>query len=117
VKSYLYLLKIRFGDAFHTDIKIPDDLLHCMIPPNTLQLLIENAVKHNTLTLKNPLSITICIKEGYLLVANNLQPKTKEMTSSHFGLTNISSRYQLLKGRDIIIKKDESCFSVLLPIT
>lgn len=116
MKSYLYLLKIRFGDAIQTKIGIPEEVLQHTMPPNTLQLLVENAVKHNALSAKKPLSISISLRDDYLAVENNLQPKSEPLVSSRFGLYNISSRYQLLKGRDIVIHKSENSFQVLLPI-
>jgi two-component system LytT family sensor kinase len=117
LRSYLYLLKIRFGDAINTEIALPDKLLKHSMPPNTLQLLIENAVKHNALSTKKPLCISIYTKDDYLVVRNNLQFKPEQTsTSSHFGLSNISNRYLLLNGRDIIIKKTEKDFLVLLPV-
>lgn len=116
LKSYLYLLKIRFGGAIQAQIQIPDSLLNSMMPPNTLQLLIENAVKHNALSLKKPLSISLFTLKDYLVVENNLQPKAERGESSHLGLSNIRSRYALLKGKEIIIQKKEENFQVLLPI-
>ncbi|MDQ6845642.1 MAG: histidine kinase [Bacteroidota bacterium] len=116
LKSYLYLLKIRFGDAINTEIILPDELLNYSMPPNTLQLLIENAVKHNALSLQKPLCISIYAENNYLTVQNNLRSKRVLPSSSHLGLSNISNRYLLLKGKDIIIKKTEENFIVLLPI-
>lgn len=116
LKSYLYLLKIRFGDAITTEISLPGELLDNSMPANTLQLLIENAVKHNALSLQKPLSISISAGNNYLTVKNNLRSKKEEPSSSHLGLSNISNRYLLLKGKDIIIKKTEEEFIVLLPI-
>jgi two-component system LytT family sensor kinase len=117
LRSYLYLLKIRFGDAINTEIVLPDELLKQSMPPNTLQLLIENAVKHNALSTKRPLCISIYTKDDYLVVRNNLQFKPQQTsTSSHFGLSNISNRYLLLNRKDIIIKRTEKDFLVLLPV-
>lgn len=118
LKSYLYLLKIRFGEAIQTKIDLPETFLKNPMPPNTLQMLIENAVKHNSLSLKKPLSISISVNQNHLTVQNNLQPK-KQITaaSSYFGLSNISNRYLLSKGKDIIIEKTETSFSVSLPLT
>lgn len=116
LKSYLFLLKIRFGNAITTEITLPDEVLNYSMPPNTLQLLIENAVKHNALSIQKPLSISIFVDNNYLTVQNNLRSKKEEHSSSHLGLSNISNRYLLLKGKDIIIKKNEEKFTVLLPI-
>jgi sensor histidine kinase YesM len=116
LKSYIYLLKIRFGDAISTEISLPDELLDQPMPANTLQLLIENAVKHNALSLQKPLCISIVAGDNYLTVKNNLRSKKTDSSSSYLGLSNISSRYLLLKGKDIIIKKTDEEFIVLLPI-
>jgi len=117
LKSYVYLLKIRFGSAINTEITLPDSLMQYSMPPNTLQLLIENAVKHNALSTKKPLSIYIYARDNYLTVQNNLQSKPElPAPSSQFGLSNISSRYLLLKGKDIMIEKTDTSFLVSLPI-
>ena len=116
LKSYLYLMKIRFGDAIDTCINIGGELLKSNIPPNTLQLLIENALKHNTLSAKRVLHISVFVKENFLVVENNLQPKAEQNSSSNIGLKNINSRYLLLSGKEIIIDKTKDTFKVLLPI-
>jgi LytS/YehU family sensor histidine kinase len=114
--SYLYLLRIRFGQSLVTDIKVPEAFLKYRMPPNTLQLLAENAVKHNIFSSKRPLRISIYECEGRLIIENNLQPKIKTQTSSGLGLTNIRSRYLLSAGKDIEIFRDDRCFKVLLPL-
>jgi len=116
LKSYLSLLRIRFGDALKADIEIPEAIHAYGIPPNTLQILLENAVKHNILTTKKPLHISIAVCGGYLQVSNNYQPKPPEGPSSHVGLSNINNRYNILKGREIIVVRNELSFCVKLPI-
>ena len=116
LKSYLLLLRIRFGDALKTEIEIPPAIHHQGIPPNTLQLLIENAVKHNVLTSRKPLHISVGVRDGYLEVSNNYQPKAPDGPSSHVGLANINNRYTLLKGREIVVERDQAHFRVRLPI-
>lgn len=116
LKSYLYLLEIRFGDSMKTEINIPDLYLENQMPPNTLQLLVENAVKHNAFSLKKPLMISVFLKDDYLIVENNLQEKNEQNASSNMGLSNISNRYLLLKNKDILIKKNNRVFQVMLPI-
>lgn len=115
-KSYVYLLKIRFGDAINTRIEVSEDFLDSLMPPNTLQLLIENAVKHNALSIKKPLSISISTIDSFLIVKNNFQPKSSKAESSNLGLDNIRSRYMLINGKEIIIQQKEDCFQVMLPI-
>ena len=115
-KSYVYLLKIRFGDSINTRIEVNEEFLDSLMPPNTLQLLIENAVKHNTLSIKKPLFISISATEAFLIVENNFQPKTVTIRSSNLGLDNIRSRYLLLNGKEINIQKNGDSFQVVLPI-
>lgn len=116
LESYLFLLKIRFEEAIFTSIQIPEGAYSALMPPNTLQLLIENAVKHNAVSSKKPLLISIFIREDWLVVENNLHPVKAPGASSNVGLKNISSRYQLLKGHDIVVRKNEHSFQVLLPL-
>jgi two-component system LytT family sensor kinase len=115
-KSYVYLLKIRFGAAINTRIEIEEEHLSSPMPPNTLQLLIENAVKHNALSVKKPLHIAITTRHSLLVVENNFQPKTAKTISSNIGLDNIRNRYLLLNGKEIIIEQQDDCFRVILPI-
>ena len=109
-KSYVYLLKIRFGEAIHTKIEVEEEFLDSLMPPNTLQLLIENAVKHNALSIKKPLFISISNTKSFLIVENNFQPKAVKTMSSNLGLDNIRSRYQLLNGTEVIIKQRRTAF-------
>ncbi len=115
-KSYVYLLKIRFGDAINTKIEVNEQLLDSLMPPNTLQLLIENAVKHNAFSIKKPLFISISTNESFLTIENNFQPKAVRAMSSNLGLDNIRSRYLLINGKEISIRRNGDCFQVSLPI-
>jgi hypothetical protein len=114
--SYLSLLKLRYGDSLIFELSIPDEHVLNTIPPNTLQILLENAVKHNVLSRNRPLRITIYVGNKHVVVENNLQHKAPEGFSSHVGLTNINNRYMILKGKSIIIEKTECSFKVKLPI-
>jgi len=116
LESYLSLLRIRFGESIKTKISVSNELYSSLIPPNTLQLLIENAVKHNGFSMKNPLSITVFAENNFLTVSNNLQPKEGSNESSSLGLSNISSRYRLLFKKDIIIQQKNNYFLIQLPI-
>jgi two-component system, LytTR family, sensor kinase len=117
VTSYLNLLKIRYGDSLIFGLSIPDNHLSSTIPPNTLQVLIENAVKHNVHSKNRPLRITIYTKDKNVVIENNLQLKAPEGFSSHVGLTNINNRYLILKGKRIIIENIDGLFKVKLPIS
>ncbi|HKZ37553.1 MAG TPA: histidine kinase [Chryseolinea sp.] len=115
--SYLHLLKLRFGESIFAQIDIPPRYLQASIPPNTLQILIENAVKHNVLSNKRPLRISIKALDGFLVVENNLQQKPAEEASSYVGLSNINNRYNILKGKSIIVERDDQHFRVKLPMS
>lgn len=114
--SYLYIMKTRLEDALQITIEPGLDTSHAMIPPLTLQLLLENAIKHNIASASKPLKIQIFIQDGYLVVVNDLQPRTAVNTSSGIGLTNIDQRYRLLLGREIKIEMDNHFFTVKLPL-
>jgi len=115
-RTYVRLLKMRFEDSIIFDI--PD---HCSQPeakivPLSLQLLLENAVKHNVVTSSRPLHIKVFEKQGMLVVSNNLQEKQVVKKSSGVGLQNIKQRYRILTDREMVIKKTEKDFSVFLPM-
>jgi two-component system LytT family sensor kinase len=116
VKSYLYIMQMRLEAALQITMQIDIDSLQYMIPPLTLQLLVENAIKHNITSTSRPLRISIYTRDGYLAVVNNLQPKTSVQASSGIGLTNINQRYLLLFAREIRIEMDDHSFTVKLPL-
>ncbi|HEY5826322.1 MAG TPA: histidine kinase [Cyclobacteriaceae bacterium] len=115
-KSYLVLLEIRYGAAIQTEVKVPEEFLSAPIPPNTLQLLIENAVKHNSLSQQKPLCVSLFVKNSFLIVQNNVRPKRETEESSGIGLSNIENRYKLLFDRGIEIEKTIDFFQVSLPL-
>lgn len=99
VQSFTFLLKIRFEEKLQVKIELPVHVMNYFIAPLTLQLLIENAVKHNTISPEAPLVITIFADSNdYLIVSNNLQLRAQQMPSTHVGLKNIISRYKLLSS-------------------
>ncbi len=116
VNSYWYILKARFEDSISLHIDLPDELKQSLIPPLTLQLLIENAVKHNIANEEKPLSIKIYVDSGFIIIENFLQPKRNSSNNSGSGLNNISLRYKLLLNKSIEIKQCEGIFQVKLPI-
>lgn len=117
IRSYFHLQKTRFGDAIDLEIDIEDSCWDNLIPPLTLQMLLENAVKHNVLRKASPLYIQITSKEGFLSVRNNIQLKSKQyIISTKIGLANISSKYKLLNKSDILIYNDGKHFEVGLPL-
>jgi two-component system LytT family sensor kinase len=117
IESYLYIIKTRLEQAIEIDIKVTDQVLRSMIPPLTLQILIENAVKHNIAATHKPLMINIYnIDDKELVIENNMQPKKTLADSTGIGLDNIVKRYALLFGKEITIEKTQDLFLVKLPI-
>ncbi|MBK0402789.1 histidine kinase [Adhaeribacter sp. BT258] len=102
INAYIFLLKIRFEDKLQVSMDIPAEKLNHYLPPLTLQLLIENAVKHNVLSRESPLVVNISVTEDdYLVVQNNLQIRTQEFASTGVGLKNITNRYEYITQRKV----------------
>lgn len=114
--SYLFLHKVRLGDCIHCDCRIPAESMECQIPPLTLQLLVENVIKHNSISLGKPMAIRIGIEDGYLVVSNPVSPKKKADASSGIGLENLSNRCRLISDKDILVRKETTVFIVKIPI-
>ena len=114
-KTYMDLLKIRFEDSI--DFIITDNLEEQLkIVPLSLQLLLENAVKHNEISTKKQLKITIYKEDNYLIIENNLSPKKSLVKSTKIGLNNIQERYALITKLPIVIEKTNKTFKVKLPL-
>ncbi len=117
IESYYYLLKTRHQRGIELTVDIKGDFRSQLLPPLTLQLLVENAVKHNRVQASQPLRITIDTNpEGWLRVQNNLQRKSIRMASNRVGLSNISTKYRLLDQPEPIITDNNSLFTVILPL-
>lgn len=115
-KTYISLLKMRFEDAI--DCSIPENVINpeAKIVPLSLQILLENCVKHNIASPQQPLQISIQEGENTLYVTNNLQVKSSLKKSSGIGLLNIKERYQILSIRNMSINQSKSEFKVELPL-
>ncbi len=116
VKDYLFLQQIRFGDNLRFSIDVLDASLSKMVPPLSIQMLIENAIKHNEISEEHPLTINISATLETIEVVNNLQLKRASEPSSGTGLDNIKHRYEYLSGKKVQIINDESKFLVKLPL-
>lgn len=117
IEAYGYLLSTRFGDSIRIETSVPDKFLNRFLPPLTLQILLENAIKHNLITEKKPLLIEIGIHNQDLWVKNNLSPKPQNpKEKSGKGLENIKKRYYYYGSRNLIVEKSETEFLVIVPL-
>lgn len=115
-RSFIYLMQIRFDKKLHFDMKIDNKTDDQQIIPLTLQILIENAVKHNVISTKKPLSIEIKSDNDAIIVRNNLQKKTGISYSSGIGLDNIRNRLSILTKKKIEVTEASDIFEVRVPL-
>lgn len=116
LKAYCFLLKTRFGDNLDIDIHIADEKLQQRIVPLSLQILMENAIKHNIVSAAKPLKIDVFAENGKLIVSNNLQKKNQLIESTGIGLDNIRNRYKLLGNKMVEVSEGPSDFTVSIPL-
>ncbi|WP_222166570.1 sensor histidine kinase [Edaphocola aurantiacus] len=115
--SYMFLIENRFGSGVHFNINVQPEAKAMGMPPLTIQMLVENALKHNRTNKKEPLTIDIYDQEGTaLIVANNLLPIERTIDSSGIGLRNILRRYHLLSQQEPKIAADQQSFKVIVPL-
>ncbi|MBT8234648.1 MAG: 2TM domain-containing protein [Bacteroidia bacterium] len=115
-RTYVKLLKMRFEDSIQFEMPEASGFPEGKIVPLSLQLLLENAVKHNVVSSQRPLHIKVFEKDGKLIIQNNVQEKQVVKKSSGVGLRNIRQRYQILSNREVNIDQSEGQFTVSLPI-
>lgn len=116
VEKYVDLMLVRFPDGLHVNIDIPAELMSRFILPCSLQLLIENATKHNVINAANPLVIQICSDGESISVTNNIIPKVTKASSTGLGQKYIRQQYQNLCGKEIAISQSELEYKVILPL-
>ncbi|WP_226390407.1 sensor histidine kinase [Penaeicola halotolerans] len=117
IESYLFLLKNRMGEGVDFLISVSEEQMSLKLPPISLQILIENAVKHNKVDKDSPLQVKIySLSTDYLVVYNELKPLLKNPISSGIGLENIVKRYSLISDKTPIISQDNNSFIVQLPL-
>lgn len=116
VGNYFFLLHVRHENKLQLETEFNEMESKVLMPPCALQILVENALKHNEFGVNNPLKIKISMNGKFLKVSNNTQPKPYLYDSTKVGLKNLSSRYKLVCNKDIIIEKNENTFLVKLPL-
>lgn len=117
VEEYTYLLEHRFEDGVEFHYDVPEEYNKLVLPPLTLQMLIENTVKHNIVSSSKPLKVWLYIENDRLIIKNTLNLKRlEEKDSTGMGIENIKNRYQLLTDQEVIIKSGTEFFEVRLPL-
>ena len=116
LQSYNFLLKERFGENLQIELRDLDSKASTGIVPLTLQMLFENAIKHNVISTEKPLHIEVFAENGHLVVRNNLQRKNQVMDSTGVGLQNIKDRYRILTDSEVEVIVSREYFTVILPV-
>ena len=116
LEAYSYLFKIRYADKLFFDIDVDEKYLGWKLPAFSLQPLIDNAVKHNSITRTKPFHISVRTEEGLLVVSNPKVPKLEPEPSTGIGLENLRNRWHLITGRDIEIIDTDKEFVVRMPL-
>jgi len=115
-KSYMHIQSERFGDNLRIHWDISEASLETMVVPMSIQLLLENAIKHNVISKAKPLNIYVKTQDGFVMVNNKIQPKSTKVPSTKVGLKNIKKRYALISNKTLEIKNEENQFIVSLPL-
>ena len=115
IKDYFFLHKIRDDGKIHMEIEV-DETTNYEILPVSLQILVENAVKHNKATRESPLRISIYIENKYVIVKNNLQKMAVQLKSTQIGLKNLAQRVSLISGKMLVIEETATDFIVKIPL-
>lgn len=116
LRAYAFLLQTRFGDKLDISIRVPEEKLKQRIVPLSLQILMENAIKHNIVSADKPLKIDVFTQNGSLVVNNNLQKKNQLIESTGIGLDNIRNRYKLISEKNLLVQENGSDFTVSIPL-
>lgn len=116
LEAYSYQFKIRYADKLFFDIDIDEEYLDYTMPPLALQPLIDNAVKHNSITSRHPMHISIRTEDGHLVLSNPKSPLVEPAPGTGIGLKNLDSRWELVTGENIAIIDTNESFTVKLPL-
>lgn len=114
--NFTFLMKIRFGDNLIIHKEIQPAARNKKIPVLSMQMLIENAIKHNTISTTRPLEVTIATDQDFLVVKNNRNPKIEPEDGTGYGLENIQKRYSIFTSASVKIEETFDCFIVRIPL-
>lgn len=115
MNSYIFLHQVRLGNCFEIISNIPDEIPECKIPPLTLQLLVENVIKHNSISPSKPMTISLVAQDNQLVVTNKINPK-RNTAKSGTGLRNLCDRYMLITNKEVEILNHNGLFTVKIPL-
>lgn len=115
-ESFIHLLKARYRDTLHIHFAISVDEHSVGLPPASLQILLENVIKHNSISKDQPLDVQVYTKEGFIYMIHDRHPKLEPEPTSGTGLANIKKRYNLLGAKEPIIESTENHFLVAIPL-
>jgi LytS/YehU family sensor histidine kinase len=116
LRAYAFLLQTRFGDNLDITIDVPPEKFKKRIVPLSLQILMENAIKHNVVSAEKPLRVNVFAENGNLVVSNNLQKKNQVNESTGIGLDNIRNRCKLMGNGQMEVTEDGTSFTVSIPL-
>jgi hypothetical protein len=116
-RDYVFVQQSRFGDKLQVEFDVPEKYYHYAIPPLALQMLLENAIKHNVVSKEDPLKVKVYIHDGrFIVIENTVKAKIDKDPSTGVGLANIQNRYLHLTGKNINVKQENGKFVVMLPL-
>lgn len=116
VESYLHIIQMRYKEGLHVDTHIDDKKLQSYVPWSSMQLLIENCIKHNAISLDTPLRIDIYSEGDYLVIGNNKNQKLGTVDKVGYGLTSLTKRYSIFTDRELLVLDSEEYFEVRIPL-
>jgi LytS/YehU family sensor histidine kinase len=114
--AYVFLVKERFGENLQVELDVPEPAKSMQVVPLSLQILFENAIKHNVIAQGKPLNVAVRVEGGNLVVVNKLQPKAQVMPGTGTGLANVKNRYRYFTNDPVSISADDGVFEVRLPM-
>ncbi len=116
VEQYVELLKVRFPEGLDITMNIPEDKMGKRVVPCSVQLLIENATKHNSITLEKPLRIDVHCEGDSIVVSNNLNPKVSSGPSTGLGLKYLREQYLDVSGKETTVRTTDNEYTVTIPL-
>lgn len=116
VDTYFRLEQRRFGDRVRSETDLPEEAMNCLVPPLTVQLLVENALKHNRASDDEPLTVRIGAARGTLSVVNSFRPRTEAARSTGFGIASIRQRFEAITTKPVVIGREGDTFAARIPL-